>query len=187
MIERKSPKVSIKRQCELLEIARSVIYHKPAEQPAADLELMLLLDQQYLKTPFYGSRRMTEHLQRKEHIVNRKRVRRLMKQMGLTAIYRKPRTSDPAPGYKKYPYLLGGISINKPGQVYAADITYIPMAKGFLYLVAVIDWHSRFILGWRLSNSLDTSFCIDALRCDVPRWPTGAEPRYSAGRSSNED
>lgn len=164
MIERKNPKVSIKRQCELLEIARSVVYHKPSAQPAADLELMLLIDQQYLKTPFYGSRRMTAHLRREGYIVNRKRVRRLMKQMGLTAIYRRPRTSDPAPGHKKYPYLLGGISINRPGQVYAADITYIPMAKGFLYLVVVIDWHSRFILGWRLSNSLDTSFCIEALK-----------------------
>lgn len=124
---------------------------------------MRLLDEQYLKTPFYGSRRMTEALRGRGYIVNRKRVRRLMRLMGLEAIYPKPRTSDPAPGHKKYPYLLGGITIDRPGQVSAADITYIPMARGFLYLVAVIDWHSRFILSWRLSNTMEASFCAEAL------------------------
>jgi len=123
-----------------------------------------LIDEQYLKTPFYGSRRMTAHLRRIGHPVNRKRVRRLMNKMGLVAIYQKPRTSIPAKEHKKYPYLLGGLTIDRPGQVSATDVTYIPMAKGFLYLVVIMDWCSRFILGWRLSNSLDTEFCIEALQ-----------------------
>jgi putative transposase len=124
---------------------------------------MRLIDEQYLKTPFYGSRRMTAQLRRIGHPVNRKRVRRLMQKMGLVAIYQKPRTSVSTAEHKKYPYLLGGLAIDRPGYVSATDITYIPMAKGFLYLVAIIDWHSRFILGWRLSNSLDTPFCVEAL------------------------
>jgi putative transposase len=128
------------------------------------MELMRMIDEQYLKTPFYGTRRMTEQLQRRGYQVNRKRVRRLMRLMGLEAIYQKPRTSTASPEHKKYPYLLGGITIDKPGQVSASDITYIPMARGFLYLVAIIDWHSRFILAWRLSNTLDSTFCTDALQ-----------------------
>jgi putative transposase len=126
--------------------------------------MMRWLDEQYLRTPFYGSRRMTDELRNQGYLVNRKRVRRLMRLTGLCTIYQKPRTSVPAPGHKKYPYLLRGVTIDHPAQVYSTDITYIPMARGFLYLVAVIDWHSRFILGWRLSNSMDTSFCIDALK-----------------------
>lgn len=141
-----------------------MVYEKPAETPASDLELMRLIDEQYLKTPFFGYRRMTQILRRAGYWVNPKKVRRLMRKMGLMAIYQKPRTSDPAKEHKIYPYLLGGISINRPGQVSAADITYIPMAKGFLYLVCVVDWHSRFILGWRLSNSLDSEFCTEALK-----------------------
>lgn len=125
---------------------------------------MRLLDEQYLKTPFFGSRRMTAELRFRGYRVSRKRVRRLMRLMGLQAIYQKPRTSIATPGHKKYPYLLGGINIDHPGQVSAADITYIPMARGFLYLVAVIDWHSRFILGWRLSNTMEASFCAEALK-----------------------
>lgn len=125
---------------------------------------MRLLDEQYLKTPFFGSRRMTAEMRSKGYRVSRRRVRRLMRLMGLEAIYQKPRTSSSAPDHKKYPYLLGGITIDHPGQVSAADITYIPMARGFLYLVAVIDWHSRFILGWRLSNTMEASFCAEALR-----------------------
>ena len=124
---------------------------------------MRLIDEQYLKTPFYGTRRMVAHLRRLGHLVNRKRVRRLMRKMGLVAIYPRPRTSEAAPEHKKYPYLLGGITIDRPGQVSATDITYIPMAQGFVYLVAIMDWHSRFILGWRLSNSLDPAFCVEAL------------------------
>ena len=138
MVEQKSKKLSVKRQCQLLQVHRSALYQKPAEPCASDLELMRLIDEQYLKTPFYGYRRMTEFLRRVGYLVNKKRVRRLMRKMGLMAIYRKPRTSDPAAEHKKYPYLLGGVTVERPGQVFASDITYIPMAKGFLYLVAVV-------------------------------------------------
>jgi putative transposase len=124
---------------------------------------MRFLDEQYLKTPFYGSRRMMQELRLRGYTVTRKRVRRLMRLMGLQAIYQKPRTSIADAEHKKYPYLLGGITINRPGQVSASDITYIPMARGFLYLVAVIDWHSRFVLSWRLSNTMESSFCAEAL------------------------
>jgi putative transposase len=116
-----------------------------------------------MRTPFYGSRRMTQCLQKSGHRVNRKRVRRLMRKMGLEAVYRKPRTSKPSPENKIYPYLLRGVTVDHPDQVWAADITYIPMRKGFLYLIAIIDWHSRFVLSWRLSNSMETSFCTEAL------------------------
>jgi|TARA_B100000315_G_scaffold36784_1_gene31397 putative transposase len=124
---------------------------------------MKLIDQQYLTTPFYGSRRMTVWLQRRGRPVGRKRVQRLMRIMGLQAIYRRPRTSLRALGHKVYPYLLGGMEITRPNQVWATDITYIPMARGFLYLVAIIDWHSRYVLSWRLSNTLDADFCVEAL------------------------
>ena len=124
---------------------------------------MKQIDQQYLATPFYGSRRMTVWLQRQGRPVSRKRVQRLMRIMGLQAIYRRPRTSLRALGHKVYPYLLGGMEITRPNQVWATDITYIPMARGFLYLVAIIDWYSRYVLAWRLSNTLDADFCVDAL------------------------
>ena len=125
---------------------------------------MRMLDEQYLKTPFFGARRMAAEFSTPENPVCRKRVKRLMRLMGLEAIYQKPRTTVASPEHKKYPYLLGGITIDRPGQASAADITYIPMARGFLYLVAVIDWNSRFVLSWRLSNSMDTSFCSEALK-----------------------
>ena len=124
---------------------------------------MKQIDQQYLVTPFYGSRRMKVWLDRQGHWVNRKRVQRLMRNMGLQAIYRRPRTSQPGPGHKVYPYLLGGLEINRPNQVWAADITYIPMAKGFLYLVAIMDWYSRYVVAWKLSNTMDADFCVEAL------------------------
>ena len=124
---------------------------------------MKLIDQQYLERPFYGSRRMTAWLRNQGHCVNRKRVRRLMAIMGLRAIYRRPRTSQLALGHKVYPYLLRGIEITRPNQVWTADITYIPMARGFLYLVAIMDWHSRYVLSWRLSNTLEVDFCVEAL------------------------
>ena len=124
---------------------------------------MKLIDRQYLATPFYGARKIAACLKSQGHGVNRKRVRRLMRLMGITAIYRRPRTSKPAVGHKIYPYLLGGIKITRPNQVWAADITYIPMARGFLYLVAIIDWYSRYVLSWRLSNTLEAGFCIDAM------------------------
>jgi putative transposase len=124
---------------------------------------MALMDRQYLKTPFYGSRRMTVWLRTQGHQVNRKRVRRLMQLMGLEAIYRRPNTSKPAPGHKVYPYLLRGLEVNRVNQVWATDITYIPMARGFLYLVAIMDWHSRYVLAWRLSNTLEVDFCVETL------------------------
>jgi putative transposase len=124
---------------------------------------MNMIDRQYLATPFYGARRMAAWLKNQSYKVNRKRVRRLMEIMGLKAIYRRPRTSQPAAGHRIYPYLLNGMKITRPNQVWAADITYIPMARGFLYLVAIIDWYSRYVLSWRLSNTLDAGFCIEAL------------------------
>ncbi len=163
MIEHHNKTISVRNQCELLEINRSSLYHEKAEAPAQDLEIMRRIDEQYMKTPFYGSRRMTQCLQKSGHRVNRKRVRRLMRKMGLEAVYRKPRTSKPSPENKIYPYLLRGVTVDHADQVWAADITYIPMRKGFLYLIAIIDWHSRFVLSWRLSNSMETSFCTEAL------------------------
>jgi len=124
---------------------------------------MKLIDRQYLATPFYGARRMAAWLKKQGYRVNRKRVRRLMRTMGIEAVYRRPKTSKPAPGHRVYPYLLHGREITRPNQVWAADITYIPMARGFLYLVAIIDWYSRYVLSWRLSNTLDDGFCVDAL------------------------
>ena len=124
---------------------------------------MELIDRQYLVTPFYGSRKMAAWLKGQGRRVSRKRVRRLMRTMGLKAIYRRPRTSRPAPGHRVYPYLLCGMKVARPNQVWAADITYIPMARGFLYLVAIIDWYSRYVLAWRLSNTLDGTFCVAAL------------------------
>jgi len=124
---------------------------------------MKLIDRQYLATPFYGARKIAAWLKSQGQRVNRKRVRRLMRIMGLKTIYRRPRTSKPAPCHKIYPYLLGGMKITRPNQVWAADITYIPMARGFLYLVAIIDWYSRYVLSWKLSNTLDADFCVKAL------------------------
>jgi len=147
----------------LLGINRSGLYYQPKGISEEDLTLMKLIDRQYLQTPFYGARKISACLKGQDYTVNRKRVRRLMRLMGLKAIYRRPRTSKPTPGHKIYPYLLGGMKITRPNQVWAADITYIPMARGFLYLVAIIDWYSRYVLAWRLSNTLDTGFCVEAL------------------------
>ena len=163
MIDREEPKLSLVRQCALLGISRSSLYYLPTEAGTEDLELMALIDQQYLKTPFYDSRRMTAWLRNHGHRVNRKRVRRLMQLIGLEAIYRRPNTSKPNPGHKVYPYLLRGLEINRVNQVWATDITYIPMARGFLYLMAIMDWHSRYVLAWRLSNTLEVDFCVAAL------------------------
>jgi len=139
------------------------LYYQPKKISEEDLNLMKLIDRQYLLTPFYGARKLVVCLKKERYKVNRKRVQRLMRLIGLRAIYRRPRTSKPAVGNKIYPYLLNGIEITRPNQVWAADITYIPMAKGFLYLVAIIDWYSRYVLSWRLSNTLDTDFCVEAL------------------------
>jgi putative transposase len=162
MVERQSS-VSLRRQCVLLGLSRAALYYRPVEVSAYQLELMALIDRQYLRTPFYGARRLVAWLGTQGHTVNRKRVKRLMQLMGLAAIYQRPRTSRPAPEHRIYPYLLRGLVIERINQVWAADICYIPMARGFLYLVAVMDWVSRYVLAWRLSNLLDTSFCISAL------------------------
>ena len=137
-----------------------------------DLKLMRRIDEMHLKRPFYGSRRIRDWLQDEGHDINRKRVQRLMRQMGIRALYPKPRTSKPGKGHKIYPYLLRDLMIDRPNQVWATDISYIPMAKGFVYLVAVIDWYSRKVLSWRLSNSMDTDFCIDALEEALSRHGT---------------
>lgn len=137
-----------------------------------DLELMRLIDEQYLKTPCWGSRSMVNHLRRLGYRVNRKRIQRLMRIMGLEAIYPRPRTSRPHPEHKVYPYLLRDLTIDRPDQVWSADITYIPMSRGFMYLVAVMDWYSRKVLSWRVSNTLDSDFCIEALQEALSRYGT---------------
>lgn len=156
-------KISITRQCELIGLARSSLYYEPAEETVENLMYMRLIDEQYMRTPFWGSRNMTWWLNDKGHNVNRKRVQRLMQLMGLEAIYPKPKTSVAAKEHRKYPYLLRGVEIVRPNQVWSTDITYLPLPKGFMYLVAVMDWYSRYVLSWKLSNTLDSTFCIEAL------------------------
>ena len=163
VVDPSHPSLSVVCQCKLLSISRSGLYYQPQGVSEEDFTLMKLIDRQYLATPFYGARRMAVWLKNQGYRVNRKRVRRLMRIMGIRAIYRRPRTSKPAPGHKIYPYLLSGMEITRPNQVWATDITYIPMARGFLYLVAIMDWYSRYVLSWRLSNTLDASFCVEAL------------------------
>ena len=163
MVERMNPALPISQQCRLLALPRSSVYRKPAEVSAEDLAIMVLIDRQYLARPYYGSRRMAAWLATQGHAVNRKRVRRLMRLLGVAAIYQRPNTSKPAAAHKIYPYLLGGLTIERVNQVWCADVTYIPMAKGFVYLVVVMDWMSRAVLAWRLSNTLDADFCVEAL------------------------
>ncbi len=158
------------RRCELLDVARSTAYYRPKPFSEEDLELMRLIDEIHLQWPFYGSRRIRDELQSGGHSVNRKRVQRLMRQMGLRALYPRRRTSQPGKGHKIYPYLLRDVSVERANQVWASDICYIPMAKGFMYLVAIMDWHSRRVLSWRVSNTLDTDFCIEALEEALRRF-----------------
>lgn len=155
--------LSIAAQCELLGLPRSSYYYEPVPESRENLALMRLIDEQYLATPFYGSRRMAQHLQRGGHDVNRKRVQRLMRVMGLEGLFPRRKTTIFAPGHKVYPYLLRGLTIDRPNQVWCSDITYVPLRCGYLYLVAVMDWFSRHVLAWRLSNTLDAAFCIEAL------------------------
>jgi len=162
-VDREHPSLSVVRQCALLGISRSGLYYRRVGVSEEELALTKLIDGQYLATPFYGTRRMAAWLRNQGYKVNRKRVRRLMGIMGLKAIYRRPRTSTPAKGHRVFPYLLSEVEITRPNQVWAADITYIPMKRGFMYLVAIMDWYSRYVLSWRLSNTLDANFCIDAL------------------------
>ena len=158
------PDLSVRRQCSLLSLARSGLYHQPRGENAQNLKFMAIIDRQFLETPWYGSRQMARHMQREGHICGRHRVRRLMKLMRLVPIYQEPKTSKKHPEHKIYPYLLKGLAITRPNQVWCTDISYIPMRRGFLYLVAIMDWHSRKVLSWRLSNSMDASFCVEALR-----------------------
>ena len=170
MIDPSAPNLSIVSQCRLLNISRSCFYYKQKPIKAKDLELMRLIDEQYLKTPAWGSRSMRNHLRRLGYKVNRKKVQRLMRLMGLEAIYPKPKTSRPHPEHKVYLYLLRNLKIDRPNQVWAADITYIPMSRGFMYLVAVMDWHSRKVLSWQVSNTLDTDFCVQAVEEAISRF-----------------
>jgi putative transposase len=170
LVDRADPQLSIVAQCRLLKIARSTLYYRPAAVSADDLQVMRQLDEQYLVTPFYGARRMVAVLRRGGFAVNRKRVRRLMQVMGIEAIYQKPNTSRRHPEHKVYPYLLRGMVIERANQVWCADITYIPMAKGFVYLVAVMDWFSRRVLAWRMSIGMETDFCVEALQEAIERY-----------------
>jgi putative transposase len=163
MVERMNPALPISQQCRLLALPRSSVYRKPAEVSAEDLAIMALIDRHYLARPYYGSRRMAAWLATQGHHINRKRVQRLMRLLGLAAIYQRPNTSKPAAAHKIYPYRLRGLAIDRVNQVWCSDITYIPMAKGFLYLVVIMDWVSRAVLAWRLSNTLDADFCVEAL------------------------
>ena len=163
MIDAAHPRLSIVRQCRLVSISRSAYYGPVGGESPLNLALMRLIDQQFLETPWYGSRQMARHLRRRGSVVGRKRVRRLMAKMGLAAVYQRPRTSVPHPQHRVWPYLLRNMVIDRPDQVWCADITYIPMRRGFLYLVAVMDWATRKVLAWRLSNTMDADFCIEAL------------------------
>jgi putative transposase len=164
MIARSHPQFSIVEQCALLQVPRSTLYYKPEPVSSEELQLMRRIDELYTKWPFYGSRRMVAELRGEEHVVNRERVRRLMRLMGIEAIYQKPNTSRKHPSHKIYPYLLKHLTIDRPNQVWCADITYIRMATGWVYLVAVMDWFSRRVLAWRLSITMETDFCVEALQ-----------------------
>ena len=162
MVER-GVELSLARQCELLGVGRASLYREPAGESESSLALMRRVDELYMDFPFYGSRQMARHLRREGTVAGRHRVRRLMRLMGLEAVCPKPRTSEPHPEHKVYPYLLRGVAVERPDHVWCADITYVPVRGGFLYLVAVMDWATRFVLSWRLSNTLDAAFCVAAL------------------------
>jgi putative transposase len=176
MLDREHDALSIRRQCTLLNIARSGVYRPTPANDDDDLALMRRIDELFMRFPFLGSRRLAVMLSATGALgngpVNRKRVQRLMRRMGITALGPKPNTSKPAPGHKIFPYLLRDMTIDRPNQVWAADITYIPLGRGFLYLVAVIDWASRAVLAWRLSNTMDVSFCVSAVEAALARFGT---------------
>jgi putative transposase len=162
--------LSLRQQCELLGVNRSSLYYESVGPDSEELELMRLVDELHLERPFYGSRRITQELRRRGLIVNRKRIQRLMRVMGIEALAPQPNTSKPEPEHTLYPYLLRGLAVERPNQVWAADITYIPLSHGFAYLVAIMDWHSRRVLSWRLSNTLDNAFCVEALEEALRRF-----------------
>ncbi len=170
MVRRDHPELSLSRQCQVLSISRSSLYYTPKGESVENLALMRRIDELFLKYPFYGSRQMARHLRREGICIGRHRARRLMRLMGLEAIYQAPRTSAPHPEHRIYPYLLGNLEIKRPNQVWCADITYIPVQRGFLYLVAIMDWAARRVLSWRLSNTMDASFCVEALNGALARY-----------------
>ena len=176
----------LSRQCELLGVSRSSQYYEPLGESAENLALMRRLDELHLEHPFYGSRQMARHLRREGVVAGRHRVRRLMRLMGMEAIYRRPRTSTANPEHRVYPYLLRDLAIDRPDQVWCADITYIPVSHGFFYLVAVMDWASRHVLSWRLSNTMDSAFCVEALdaalRSGVPEIFNTDQDHFSHSR-----
>lgn len=182
MIEPDRPRLCIARQCQLLALPRSTFYYQASGESQANLWLMKRIDELFLDSPFFGARQMARALRREGYKVNRKRVVRLMRKMGLSAIYRKPNTSRPHPEHRIYPYLLREVAITASNQVWCADITYIPMRRGFLYLVAVMDWHSRKVLSWRLSNSMEADFCLAALREALARF--GAPEIFNTDQGS---
>lgn len=163
MVDKDHRQLSVVKQCKLLELNRASYYYRSVAEGEYNLELMKLIDQEYMNYPFFGSRQMKRHLNRQGHTVSRYKIRRLMRKMGLVAIYQKPKTTSRNKEHKVYPYLLRNLQINKSNQVWCSDITYIPMRRGFMYLVAVKDWYSRKVLSWQLSNTLDVSFCLEAL------------------------
>lgn len=170
MVDPDHARLSITQQCQLVSIARSSYYYEAKGESAQNLELLQVIDRQFLETPFYGSRQMARHLRRQGFCVGRKRVRRLMRVLGIQAVYQRPRTSEPNPEHRIYPYLLRDLEITRPNHVWCADVTYIPMRRGFLYLVAIMDWASRRVMAWRLSNSLEPSFCVEALEEALDRF-----------------
>ena len=163
-MDRDHEEISIRRQCELLGVNRAGLYYPALGESEENLQLMRLLDEEYTRTPFYGSRRMTAWLRTKGFEVNRKRVSRLMAVMGIEAVYPKPRLSQPGEGHKIYPYLLRGVEVLRVNQVWSTDITYIRMSQGFVYLVAIMDWFSRYVLSWSLSLTMELDFCVEALK-----------------------
>jgi putative transposase len=172
MIDPTSMTLSVREQCQLLSVSRSCYYHKPVSESEYNLMLMKLIDAEYTRKPYYGSPRLNAYLATQGHVVNIKRTKRLMKRMGIEAVYQKPRLSQANAQHKIYPYLLKDLSIDRPNLVWCSDITYIRMVGGFMYLVAIMDWYSRYVLSWELSNTLDSYFCVSALKnalsCHTP-------------------
>ena len=170
MIDRDRVEPSVRRQCEMLRVSRSGLYYEPEPTSPDELALMRRVDELHLKYPFYGSRKLSDVLRKEGHEANRKRIQRLMRLMGMEAMAPKPKTSEPHPEHVRYPYLLRGLTISRVNQVWATDITYIPMKAGFAYLVAILEWYSRRVLSWRMSNTLDSSFCVEALEEALARF-----------------
>ncbi len=169
-IEKQHPRLSVRRQCKLLSLTRSGLYYHPVGESAENLKFMKIIDKQFLNTPWYGSRQMARHMQRQGHKCGRHRVRRLMRLMRLVPIYQTPNTSKKHPQHKIYPYLLRGLKVERPNHVWCTDITYIPMRRGFLYLVAIMDWATRKVLAWRLSNTMEAEFCVEALKDALAKY-----------------